>query len=159
MKYYSSIKKIFCHLPQCGRPLRVLGEGKQAKDIKKLCFHLYADFYTSNSEKQSVEGWLPGTSGDGGRGHDGDMVLKGTNSQTPNVRCMYSRDLTYITVTITDCMLYSQIVKRVDLKRCNRETAIWGDGGVSLSFPGKHVAVRSPSSHHTVALNRSIPSQ
>lgn len=39
---------------------------------------------------------MPGTGGDGGRGHDGEMVLKGTNSQTPNVRCMYSRDLTYI---------------------------------------------------------------
>lgn len=69
---------------------------------------------------------MPGTSGDrvGEWGHDGEMVLKGTNSQTPNVRCIDSRDLTYITVTITDCMLYSKIVKRVDLKRCNRKTAI-----------------------------------
>lgn len=66
---------------------------------------------------------MPGPVGIGwGVGHDGEMVLKGTNSH-PNVRCIGIQDLTYIRVTITDYMLYSKIVKRVDLKRCNRKNS------------------------------------
>lgn len=44
-------------LPTLWTALRVLCEGKQAKDIKYLVFSLIRrDFYKSNSEEQSIEG-------------------------------------------------------------------------------------------------------
>lgn len=85
---------------------------EQAKDIKYLMFSLKCRILQvklRETERRRViarDQW-----GAGGWGHDGEMMLKGTNSQTPNVRCLYSRGLTYIMVTITDCMLYSKIVK------------------------------------------------
>lgn len=71
---------------------------KQAKDIKYLVFSLIRRLLQvklRRTEHRRVIAVGPVGIGWGSGGHDGEMVLKGT-TQTPNARCIDSRDLTYI---------------------------------------------------------------